>query len=375
LIFATKGFFVKSTLPLALCIAALGLGGCSILEGSKVDYKSASRPTKLEVPPDLTQLSKETRYAVVNGAVSAAGSKPSNAGGASAAIAPLALGDIRIERNGNQRWLVVKRPPEALWGSLKDFWQENGFPLASETSDVGIMETEWVDNKARIPQDMIRSALTRVFENLYSSPERRKFRTRLERNASGETEIFISYRSMVEVYTAERSNTTAWQPGPTDPETEAEYLGLLMRKLGLTTVQAASGAGTVPESSKTATMLVNAGGADAYLQLGDTFERAWRRVGLTLDRSGFTVEDRDRSKGLYFVRYAYKAPDADAGILNKIMNFRLGGEDADASALKYQIEVKSAGAQSTVKVLDAKGQADSTAAGRAILKVLANDLK
>ena len=363
---------MKSIFPLALVIAALSLGGCSILEGSKVDYKSASRSTKLEVPPDLTQLSKETRYAVVNGAVSASGSQTGGVSNTAAMMAPLALGDIRMERNGNQRWLVVKRSPEALWGPMKDFWQENGLPLASELSDVGIMETEWVDNKARIPQDFIRSALSKVFDNLYSSPERRKFRARLERNANGETEIFISYRSMVEVYTTERSNNTVWQSGPTDPETEAEYLGLLMRKLGMTTAQATAAA--APDTAKAAAVVMNAGSADSYVQLSEEFDRAWRRVGLTLDRSGFTVEDRDRGKGLYFVRYAYKAPDTDSGIMKKIMNFKWGSDPKD-TALKYQIEVKSAGAQSTVKVLDSKGQPDNTDAGRAILKVLANDLK
>ena len=365
---------MKSTFPLALLVATLSLAGCSILEGTKVDYKSASKPTKLEVPPDLTQLSKETRYAVINGAVSAAGSKATDASSAPAAIAPIALGDIRMERNGNQRWLVVKRAPEALWGPMKDFWQENGLPLASELSDVGIMETEWVDNKARIPQDFVRSALSKVFENLYSSPERRKFRARLERSASGETEIFISYRSMVEVYTTERSNTTVWQSGPTDPETEAEYLSLLMRKLGASTTTLASPAAKT-EAAKTGAAIVNAGATDVYVQLTDTFDQAWRRVGLSLDRSGFTVEDRDRSKGLYFVRYAYKAADADTGIMKKIMNFKWGSDTKDAAALKYQIEVKSAGTQSTVKVLDGKGQPDSTEAGGAILKLLANDLK
>lgn len=370
---ALKGLFVKFTFPLALLAAALSLCGCSVLEGGKVDYKSAGKPVKLEVPPDLTQLSKETRYAVVNGAVSAAGSKPTDTTAGTKEIAPLAVGDIKMERDGNQRWLVVKRAPEALWGPIKDFWQENGFPLASELIDVGIMETEWVDNKARIPQDMIRSALSKVFENLYSSPERRKFRARLERTANGETEIFISYRSMVEVYTTERSNTTAWQPGPTDPETEAEYLGLLMRKLGLATVQASANA--TPDTPKASAVVVNAGTADSFIQVNEGFDRAWRRVGLTLDRAGFTVEDRDRSKGLYFVRYVYTPTDSDVGILKKITSFKWGSGNKDAIAQKYQIEVKPAGTQTAVKVLNGKGEADATEAGRAIFKLLANDLK
>jgi outer membrane protein assembly factor BamC len=141
----------------------------------------------------------------------------------------------------------------------------------------------------------------------------------------------------------------------------------------MTTVQATAAA--APEAPRAVAVVMNSGAADAYVQLSETFDRAWRRVGLTLDRSGFTVEDRDRSKGLYFVRYAYKAPDADSGIMKKIMNFKWGSDTKDAAALKYQIEIKSAGSQSTVKVLDGKGQPDNTEAGRAILKLLANDLK
>ena len=349
------------------------MSACSVLEGGKVDYKSAAKPTQLAVPPDLTQLAKDTRYTVVNGAVSAAGSKGSEASNSISTIAPLALADVRIERMGNQRWLVVKRAPEALWAPLKDFWQQNGFPLETELSDVGIMESEWVENKARIPQDMLRSALSRVFENLYSSPERRKFRTRLERNANGDTEIFISYRSMVEVYINERGNSTTWQVGPTDPETEAEYLSLLMRKLAPSNNTQAVAA--EPGIAKPVATLVETGGQPSYVQLSDSFDRAWRRVGLTLDRSGFSVEDRDRAKGLYFVRYVPSSKDdADASFMDKIKNFKLGGTK-DVVASKFQIEVKTLGDTTTIKVLNPTGVTDSSTSARTILKVLANDLK
>ncbi len=364
---------MKSTFPFALLVTALSISACSVLEGGKVDYKSAAKPTQLAVPPDLTQLAKDTRYTVVNGAVSAAGSKNAEPANSGSAIAPLEVADIRVERMGNQRWLVVKRTPEALWAPLKDFWQENGFPLETELSDVGIMESEWVENKARIPQDMIRSALSRVFENLYSSPERRKFRTRLERNANGDTEIFISYRSMVEVYINERGNSTTWQVGPTDPETEAEYLGLLMRKLAPSkNTQALTAEAGI---AKPVATLVESGGQVAFVQLSETFDRAWRRVGLTLDRSGFSVEDRDRAKGLYFVRYVPSAKDdADASFLDKIKNFKLGGAK-DVVASKFQIELKTQGDTTTIKVLNSTGANDTSASARTILKVLANDLK
>ena len=366
---------MKSTFSLALLAAAISLGGCSILEGSKVDYKSTGKPVALEVPPDLSQLKTESRYTVVNGVVSALPVKSSDTVGqldakAMASIAPLEIADARIERMGDKRWIVIKRTPEALWQPIKGFWQESGFPLAMEQSEIGIMETEWVENRAKIPQDFLRSAISKVFDNLYSSPEQYKFRTRLERNPNGETEIFVSQRSRVETYTSDLKDRTVWQSGPVDPEVEAEFINKLLRKLGAVSNQAA-GSKSVNALQPTVTL----GATSSTLDLSEGFDSAWRRVGLTLDRSGFTVEDRDRSKGLYFVRYAHKAPDADAGLMQKIMSFKWGSDNKDASALKYQIEVKSVGAQSAVKVLDGKGQADTTDAGRAILKLLANDLK
>ena len=340
-----------------------------------MDYKSTAKPIVLEVPPDLTQLKKESRYVIVNGAVSAVATNPSDIAGQAqstviASIAPLEIADVRIERLGDKRWISIKRPPESLWQPLKDFWKENGFPLVLEQSEIGIMETEWVENKAKIPQDFLRSAISKVFDNLYSSPEQYKFRTRLERNPSGETEIFISQRSRVETYTSDLKDRTVWQAGPVDPEVEAEFINKLLRKLGVTNTQAEASKATAGQIA-----IVSTNGTNSVIDLAESFDSAWRRVGLSLDRSGFTVEDRDRSKGLYFVRYAHKGSDAETGIMQKILSFKWGSDSKEASALKYQIEVKSAGMRSSVVVLDGKGQADNTDAGRALLKLLANDLK
>jgi len=181
--------------------ATLASGACSALETDKVDYRSAAKAPKLDVPPDLTQLSKETPYTVVGGAVSANASKAGQVETSKAVIAAVAVGDVRIERAGNQRWLVVNRPAEKLWEPVKDFWQENGFLLAMDQDKLGIMETDWAENRAKIPQDFIRASLGKLLDSFYSTPERDKFRTRLERDANGNTEIFISHRGMVEVYT------------------------------------------------------------------------------------------------------------------------------------------------------------------------------
>ncbi|QDL56709.1 outer membrane protein assembly factor BamC [Rhodoferax aquaticus] len=347
----------------------MALSACSTLESDKVDYRSTARAPSLDVPPDLTQLSKETRYTVVGGAVSASSLKTSKDATTKSTVAAVELGDVRIERSGNQRWLVVNRPAEKLWDPVRDFWQENGFLLAMDQVDLGIMETDWAENRAKIPMDAIRNALGKLLDSFYSTPERDKFRTRLERNANGSTEIFISHRGMVEVYTSDRKDQTIWQPRAADPELEAEFLRRLMVKLGVSQEQAKN---LVASSITKQVATVASNNGVPVLQLDDSFDRAWRRVGLALDRTGFTVEDRDRKQGVYFVRYVELTPDnSEAGFFSKL--FSSSSKNKDAT--KFQISVQSVAEKSTVTVLDIKGAPESSATAQRILKVLADDIR
>ena len=354
--------------------AALALAGCSVLESDKVDYRSSAvRAPSLVVPPDLTQLSKDTRYTVVDGGVSASGLKASQTAAAKTPLAMAsAIGDVRIERAGNQRWLVVKRPADKLWEPVKDFWQENGFLLAMDQANLGIMETDWAENRAKLPQDFIRNSIGKMLDSLYSTAERDKFRTRLETNSAGETEIYISHRGMTEVYTKERSDQTVWQPRASDPELEAEFLRRLMVSLGATAEQAkvmVASAGTTKAVATVATV-----GGNPVVQIAEGFDRAWRRVGLALDRTGFTVEDRDRNQGLYFVRYVATEADtkAEPGFFSKLFG---GSAAKSGEARKFQIAVKSVGEATVVSVLDDKGTPDTSSSAQRITKVIADDIK
>jgi outer membrane protein assembly factor BamC len=364
---------VKSIIQVTALGTALALAGCSALESDKVDYRSSTvRAPSLVIPPDLTQLSKDTRYTVVDGGVSASGYKPDQAANIKTPVAASAIGDVRIERSGNQRWLVVKRPSDKLWEPVKDFWQENGFLLAMDQRNLGIMETDWAENRAKIPQDFIRNSIGKLLDSIYSTAERDKFRTRLETNAAGETEIFISHRGVNEVYSTERSNETVWQPRASDPELEAEFLRRLMVSLGSTPEQAKA----MIASSGVAKSVASLGTAEGrpVVQIAEDFDRAWRRVGLALDRTGFTVEDRDRKQGIYFVRYvaADTGANTEPGFFGKLF----GGKSVkSAEATKFQIALKSKGDSTVVYVLDSKGAPESSASAQRITKVIADDIK
>jgi len=359
-------------------IAKLGLIGltvavsaCSVLENDKIDYKSAAKGSTLDVPPDLVQLSKDSRYVVTGGVATASGYQSTQAQPTTSSTAAATLGDVRIERSGGQRWLVVSRPADKLWDPVREFWQENGFNLATDQADLGIMETDWAENRAKIPQDIIRSTIGKVFDNLYSTGERDKFRTRLERNASGGTDIFVSHRGMQEVYTNQSKDSTIWQPRATDPELEIEFMRRLMVKLGVPQEQAKTQTAAAAAAAAPAAARLSTQGNVPVLQIEDGFDRAWRRVGLSLDRTGFTVEDRDRSQGVYFVRYV--APTADKkepGIFSKLF-----GANTAIAPLKYRIVVKSEGNATTVSVLNAAGAPDSSADAQRILQVITDDLR
>jgi len=353
-----------------LAAAALVVSGCSVLQEDKIDYKSAKRGSTLDVPPDLSQLTRDSRYNVPGSVVTASGyetAQPSQPTASSTAAA--SVGDVRIERAGNQRWLVVNRPADKLWSPVRDFWQENGFLLDIDQEGLGIMETDWAENRAKLPQDFIRSTIGKVFENLYSTGERDRFRTRFERTANGGTEIYISHRGMVEVYSNKEKDQTVWQPSPANLELETEFLRRLMVKLGVSEAQSQAVVATAPvQAAARVTQVNNA----PVVQFDDNFDRAWRRVGLSLDRTGFTVEDRDRSQGVYFVRWVEPvANPKEPGFFAKMF----GASKTEASTERFRVSVKSAENKTTVAVLDGQGRPDGSASAQRIAKLLAEDLK
>jgi outer membrane protein assembly factor BamC len=369
----------RAVQALTLTAVAFSLAACTtVFESDKVDYRAAKKAAPLDVPPDLTQLQKDNRYAVPDGRGIATASSFQQARGnqavaeVSGSIGPVATDAVHIERAGNQRWLVVKETPEQLWPQLKEFWHDSGFSVETESPAAGTMETNWAENRAKIPEDFIRRTIGKVFDSAYSTGTRDKFRTRLERRADGSTEVYISHRGAEEVYTGAQKETTAWTARPNDPGLEAEFLGRLMARLtgraeskaGINSaVAAVNGAAPAPLHAK---LLAD------RVQVDEGFDRAWRRVGLALDRVGFTVEDRDRVQGIYFVRYV--DPDAadKQGFLSKLFS-----SDKAKEAQKYRVLVKAAadGATSDITVQTNDGKPETTATGAKILKLLNDELK
>ncbi|MFN9805514.1 MAG: outer membrane protein assembly factor BamC [Betaproteobacteria bacterium] len=387
-------------LMLAVMLAVTGLGGCSSLgiSSDKVDYRSVQAQRPLELPPDLAPLPGNDRF-TVPGVTTASATQQATvarpqAAGSAAVVAP---GNTvaQIERAGNQRWLAVNVPPEQAYAVVREFWPSVGLQLERDDPALGIVETVWAENRAKLPQDIIRRTLGRVFDSAYSTGEQDKFRTRIERTAKNTSEIFISHRGMIEVYTSTAKDQTRWQPRPADSELEAEMMQRLMLRFApaaaTTTAStpaaapAATAAGAKPASTAAVTaagaqlvrMVPGADGRLARLEVDEPFDRAWRRVGLGLDRGGFTVEDRDRTNGVYFVRYLdpeYEAKQREKqGIFSKML-----GLDSKVEAQQFRVQVGAAaagGSGSTVTVLTKEGKPELSGTSDKILRQLNDQMR
>ncbi len=380
-----------------LALAALALAGCESLNISslskRVDYKSAGAAPSLELPPDLSTPTYDDRYAVTTASGLAArdATRPRQSD-----LLPTTA-DARIARAGNERWLVVKATPEQAWSVTRQFWGDVGFVVATEQPALGVMETDWAENRAEIPQDVIRRTIGKYIDLFYTTYKRDKFRARIERGTeAGTTEIYLSHRGMEQVPTTTIDNRNpagfAWAVMPPDPNLEAEMLSRLMLRFGGGAAQAAAAASASAAAAATApadgaAAVVAAGGVErARLEKGadgtklyvdESFDRAWRRVGLALDRTGFTVVDRDRSSGLYYVRYAdpegdMSRKDRDKGWLAKLMFWKADEKDKPE---QYRIKVLEAAPRSVVSVQDTAGNPETSKNGDKILALIKEQLK
>lgn len=320
--------------------AVIALAACSTPAGSEktesksFDYKAPPvKVRSLEVPPDLTSYSGDDRYGIPGETESGTRYSEFSKGGTGrkpVSVLP-PVRNVRLERKDNRRWLVVDDKAENVWPVVKAFWLENGLAIKTENSQAGIIETEWAENRAKVPMDGFRKFFGKVFSGLLSSGESDQYHTRLERSKDGNsTEIYITHYGMQEI--AEKNETGyRWVPRPSDPELEATMLQLLMSKLG-------GGSGVLDSTQKspavpvvdtaTAPKLTRLADGSQGILLSEPFDKSWRKVGLALEKAGMVLADKDRSKGIYFLSTgkddAKNKPGADKVMRTQVKVRELG---------------------------------------------------
>lgn len=368
---------------LPLACGALLLSSCSYLDKTlsspTVDYKKSQTAPTLEVPPDLNVSKADDALAVPsagaedNATYSAySQTNPKSQAGGAPSVLPV-QNEIRVERDGDKRWLVIQSDSAAVWTKMREFWLQNGFLIKREDPRIGILETDWSENRADIPMDPVRKILSKALDTLYSSPTRDMFRVRLEAGTKpGTTELFLTHRGMQEVL---NDKSTIWQPRPSDPELESEMLNRLMVYMGVQEQQAKQALHSAEAPAARAQLTRNTDGTAALIVEEDV-SRTWRRTGLALDRVGFSVEDRDRSKGVYYVIYDDPMKESKTkGMLSKLAFWRSDDDKPSAKGDKYQVTLESQGASTRVTVRDKDGKPVTTETGTRILTLLQEQLK
>ena len=377
-----------SAVVLLVSIAALG-GGCGGVSGARtIDYRNTRSLPPLEVPPDLAATATATRPEGSAGGSATysgyAGRQESRRPGSEPVLPKNA--NVRLAREDQARFVVVSAEPAAVWGEVRDFLTKNGLSIARENARAGLIETDWAENYALVGAASD-SRLAKWFKSFFSVGVRDKYRVRLERGVEpGTTEVYLAHSGMQELALDDSDFVAGakagWKPRPRDPELEAEMLHRLVAFLAgdqtgdTVTAKASGDAGassrTPAESSPApSAKLTHNGNGAALLTLEDSLERAWRRVGLSLDRIGFTVEDRDRSKGIYYVRYI--DPDNKAG--EKGFFARLFSRSEPPPSNQYQVQIRSADDGTLVEVLDKQGEPEASKTGDRILSLLYEQLK
>jgi outer membrane protein assembly factor BamC len=371
---------------------AIALSGCSksfdtLLPDRRPDYRQSTISQPLEIPPDLTASTIDDTLAVpeINPSGSASLSVYAKERGGpqpqvkqAEAVLPLQAG-VTVQQDGNQRWLSVAAPADQVWPKVREFWISTGFALKRDDPTIGIMETDWVENRADIPQDGVRSLLKKYLDVLYSAPTRDKFRTRLERSANDQsTEVYLTHYGVEEVAMggsgASTTSTYRWQQRPPSPELEAEmlnrltvYLGASEKRAEIQQAQGKTAASTGPRIRR-----VEEGG-ESQLFIGEDYSRAWRLVGLALDGSNYAVEEQNRGQGLYVVEYRDPEQDtekaSDEGWFSKLAFWR-GKPDAPPPGTRYRVRLSGQGAQTLVVVRDINDQPDRSAGAQQVLDVL-----
>lgn len=299
-------------------------------------YKAAAVKVRpLEVPPELTAPAGNDRYGIPGSNEDGVRFSDFSKGGTNAGSDVLPeIRNVRLVRSGDQRWLEVNDKAENIWPLVKAFWQENGLPIKIDNPQAGIIETEWAENRAKVPNVGVRKLLGGVFDSLYSSGERDQYHTRLERSKDGKaTEITIKHSGLQEVLDPAQTGYK-WLSRPADPELEATMLQLLMAKLAGGATLAAGVQQSAATAAPVAVKLQTRADGSKSILLSEPFDKSWRQVSQALEQAGIALEDKDRSKGLFFLRAAKNSS---------------GKSDA------YQVSVRETGAGCEVTSSTAKG--------------------
>ena len=191
------------------------------------------------------------------------------------------------------------------------------------------------------------------------------------------TELFLTHSGMKEQLVSGVGDTetdqSVWIPSGSDQELEAVMLQRLMAFMGSSEASAGQQLGSTAGTTSKSMSTLYTGGGSPYMTVHTDFARSWRLVGIALNRVGFTVEDRNRSGGNYYVRYNDPSDDVeDTGWLSGLAFW---SSDKGSESRQYIVNISGAGEPTTVTVQNRDGTAAPAQTASRILSLLHEQLR
>ena len=351
----------KLSYVVVLFVLVVNVSACSVVDNfmdtkNRINYKNNHSVKNLEFPPDLTAPEFDMAFALpADGVVNASSLGNATSGGYTIDGRKISVlpedTNIKVGGQGNVRWLDVAAPAEVLWPKIRDFWRSVGIAVKRDEPKIGIMETEWAENRAGLPMDWFRRSLGKMFQAAYDAGTRDRYHLRIEKPDANTTRIFLTHKGAEKVVT---NTVSGWELRPANHELEAEMLNRLKAFLQ-GDVGAAKGSISTDKLNQT-TSLVNLVTQEGQpiLQINDNYKRAWVLTGIMLDRMGLVSEKRNQAAGIYEVKYqGDEADTTKRGFFSRLFG---GQKTLLVKGRSYQVHVEDAGKLSVVRIMDEEGK-------------------
>ena len=354
-----------------MCVlVAVALSGCSklvprldkVLPDSRKDYLKAQTLPDLEVPPELSSEAIKDRMAIPEGGKTAKYStfqerKAERQSGATAEKPAAAAAPAAVRAQENEHVLSIVGTPAQVWSKLRDFWPTQGYKLELDDADLGVIETGWSEDDAKL--------------------SRHKFKLFAEAGSDAATTLL--YLSQEGQELTPKGEQLEWQRRPRDVAAEgkmAENLQAYLAGQGTAVVGATAASAdpqTTPPVEAPASAadtsggehhadIVTVGGGKTYLSVAEEFALAWKSTGTALEQVGAQIKDSDKGRGVYIVKI--ESGGGETGTLSKLKFWNRDG------AKELQVSLTGVGAKTEVVVLDRDGRWETGDAAAALLQKL-----
>jgi len=272
--------------------------GCSWLERQQWvrdrgdDYRKAKTEPPLRVPAHLEDDNLQDIYVIPEIAEQVTLTDKFSVPRPTPLVAKESEELVRIQRLGEEEWVLASVAPGQLWPQVRAFLSTAGLQVARVDARAGLIETGWFQAEGA------------------SMNERYLFRIEqgVQRNTS---ELHVK-----QMYQA--GDIENWPEKSADKERGSDML--------LAVAQYIASAAEAPVSMMAQQAMGDGGkvsmqedaAGDPYIELKLPYYRAWASVDRALRESNFKIRDLDRSSGLFFI--SFLPPEEDDGWFSWLFN-------------------------------------------------------